>query len=166
MTDILRNMSFGTGLILWIALIIVFCLLIYVAFHYMVKAYIKDEHKNIGIFLFRFSAALLAFILSITFANQRVNYFKLQSSIEEEASKLVDVHLDLKLFNTEDSQLIQAKVRDYIVLIAEDGWVSLQYDPFMSKPITSNLFPNSTARGSPTYPRPISAIFLFTIIQL
>lgn len=135
MTDILTNTSFGAGLLIWLALIIAFCLLIYLAFHYLIRAYLKDEHKNVGVFLFRFSAALLAFILSITYANQRVDYFKLQSSIETEASKLVDVHLDLKLFDTEASQLIQAKVRNYIVLIAEEGWASIQDDPFMSKPV-------------------------------
>ncbi len=34
----------------------------------------------------------------------------------------------------------------------------------ISKPITGRLRPNSTAKGSPTYPRPIIAIVLFFII--
>jgi len=135
MKDFLINTSFGAGLLIWVALVVAFCLLIYLSFHYLIRAYLKDKHKNVGEFLFRFSAALLAFILSITFANQRVNYFKLQSSIEEEASKLVDVHLDLKLFDTEASQVIQAKVRNYILLIAQEGWVSIQDNPFMSEPV-------------------------------
>ena len=33
----------------------------------------------------------------------------------------------------------------------------------MSKPITSRFFPNSAARGNPTYPKPIIAIFLIII---
>ena len=135
MTEFLTNTSFGIGLLTWLALIIALCLVIYIGFHYLIRAYLKDEHKNVGVFLFRFSAALLAFILSISFANQRVNYFKIEASIEAEASKLVDVHLDLKLYDSESARLIQRKLRDYIVFIAQDGWESLQEDPFMSEPI-------------------------------
>jgi len=135
MTEILTNTSFGAGLLIWVALIIAFCLLIYIAFHYLIRVYLKEEHKSIAVFLFRFSAGLLAFILSISFANQRLNYSRLQSSIEKEAAKLVDIHLDLKLFDTEASKLIQVKVRSYILLIAENGWTAFNEDPFASEPI-------------------------------
>jgi len=135
MTDFLLNTSFGIGLVIFVVIIIAFCLIIYLAFHYIIRKYLTTENKNVGIFLFRFSAALLAFIISITFANQRVNYFRVQSSIEKEASKLVDVHVDLKLFDTDASRLIQVKIRDYILIVAEDGWSSIQEDPFTSQPI-------------------------------
>jgi len=135
MKDLLVNTGFGAGLMLFVIITIAFCLVIYLAFHYLIRKHLNPENKNVGVFLFRFSAALLAFIISITFANERVNYFRVQSSIEKEASKLVDVHLDLRLYDTDSSNLIQAKVRDYILFIADDGWKSLQEDPFMSKPI-------------------------------
>ena len=135
MTEILTNISFGAGLLIWVALIVAFCILIYIAFYYFIRGSLKEKHKSIADFFFRFSASLLAFILSISFANQRINYSRLQSSIEEEAAKLVDIHLDLKLFDTEASKLVQIKVRTYIVLIADNGWADFDEDPFASEPI-------------------------------
>ena len=135
MKDFLLNTSFGIGVITFVLIIIVSGLIIYLAFHYLFRAYVKDDNKKIGDFFFKFAAGLLAFILSISFANQRVNYYKVKTSIETEASKLVDVHLDLNLYDTEASHLIQKKIRDYIVYIAETGWVSFENDPFTSEPI-------------------------------
>ena len=76
---------------------------------------------------------MLGLLLSITFANQRVSYFNIKTTIEAEASKLVDIHIDLNLFNSEESKLIQVKVRDYIMSISEDGWLSLYENPFKSR---------------------------------
>jgi hypothetical protein len=62
-----------------------------------------------------------------------VSYFKLKTTIEAEASKLVDIHIDLDLLNSEESKLIQVKVRDYIMSISEDGWLTLYENPFKSR---------------------------------
>ena len=144
MKDFLTNSSFGLGLLTWVAIIITISLIIYIAFHFLIRSYLKDEHKSRGDFFFRYSAALLAFILSISFANQRVNYYKVQNSIEKEASELVDVHLDLRLYDTEAADLIQKKVRDYIVYIAQTGWKYFEGDPFTSEPtlMTRDIYMN------------------------
>ena len=62
-----------------------------------------------------------------------MSYFNIKTTIEAEASKLVDIHIDLNLFNSEESKLIQVKVRDYIMSISEDGWLSLYENPFKSR---------------------------------
>jgi len=135
MRDLLVNTGFGLGLMMFVVGTIAFCLIIYLAFYYLIRKRLNAENKNVGVFLFRFAAALLAFILSITFANQRVNYFRVQTSVEKELSNLVDVLVDLRLYDTEASLLIHEDIREYITFIAEDSWESIRKDPFMSKPI-------------------------------
>jgi len=133
MIDILYNLSLVTGLVLFSSMTILFSFAVYLIVHYLIKNNLKKDHERVGRTLFRVAASLLALILSITFANQRVSYFKLKTTIEAEASKLVDIHIDLDLINTEESILIQKKVRDYIITISEDGWLTLYQDPFKSR---------------------------------
>lgn len=133
MTDILYNLSLETGLILIILISIIFSFIIYLTTHYIVKPYIQKSHEKVGRVLFRVAASLLGLILSITFANQRVSYFNLKAAIEAEASKLVDIHFDLKLINTEESNALDMKVRNYVLIVAEDGWLSLYDHPFNSR---------------------------------
>ena len=135
MKNFFINQNFEIGLILFIILIIGFCLIVYFAFHYLIRKHLESESLLVGDFFFRFTAGILAFILSITYANQRINYQNLKTSIEIEAVKLVDIHLDLRLYNTEESRLIQVKIRDYISFTADDKWESIQNDPFFSEPV-------------------------------
>jgi hypothetical protein len=132
MIDILYNLSLEAGLALFLIITIIFSFTIYLTIHYLVRGEVKKNHERVGRTLFRVAASLLGLILSITFANQRVSYFKLKTTIEAEASKLVDIHIDLDLINTKESKLLQAKVRDYIMIITEDGWLTLYEDPFKS----------------------------------
>jgi hypothetical protein len=133
MIDILYNLSLVAGLALFLIITIIFSFIIYLAIHYLIRRDLEKNHERVGRTLFRVAASLLALILSITFANQRVSYFKLKTAIEAEASKLVDIHIDLGLIDSEESRLLQVKVRDYVMTIAEDGWLALHTDPFKSR---------------------------------
>jgi hypothetical protein len=83
--------------------------------------------------LFRISASLLALVLSLTFANQRVSYFQVKGNLEVEASKLVDVHVALGLMEHVEARAMQQKVRVYIGKIMKEGWVPLFATPFESE---------------------------------
>ncbi len=134
MIDFLIEVSMGTGLGILLSITIAFSLIVYLSFHYLIKDNITKKHETVGRILFRVSASLLSLILSITFANQRVDYFKLKSTMVAEASTMVDLKIDLDLFDTDDAYLIQKKVRDYVLYISTDGWKSLHEDPFKSRP--------------------------------
>lgn len=134
MIDFLIDLSLISGLVIFIITIISFSLIIYLTFHYLIKDILKKSHNNVGRILFRVAASLLSLILSITFANQRVSYFQLKTSMVAEASKMVDIVIDIDLFDTEEGNLIKAKIRNYVLYISEDGWKSLQEDPFNSRP--------------------------------
>ena len=134
MFEFLLNISLGVGLLIFVPISVSFGLSIYLIFHYIIKSKLRKNHQNMGRMLFRVAASLLSLILSLTFANQRVNYFKLKSSLETEASLLFDIKVDLDLFDTKEAYEIQTKLKDYVFFIAEDGWKSLYENPFNSRP--------------------------------
>lgn len=133
MIDILNNLSLETGLALFLVVSVLLSFTIYLLTHYLIRNDIKKSHERVGRTLFRAAASLLALILSITFANQRVSYFNLKTTIEAEASQLVDIHIDLDLLNTEEAKLLQKKVRNYVMAISEDGWLTIYENPFNSR---------------------------------
>ena len=134
MIDFLIDLSLMRGLVIFIISIILFSLIIYLTFNFLIKDKIKKKHETVGRILFRVAASLLSLILSITFANQRVNYFQLKSSMVAEASVMVDLKMDIDLFDTKEALGIQRKIRDYVLYISEDGWKSVHEDPFKSRP--------------------------------
>lgn len=135
MIDILISVPMIIGLPLFMLIVIILGALLYQGAHILLKKYISKEHERVGRVLFRTSASLLGLILSFTFANQRVDYFRLKDSLVSEASSLVDIHMGLRIFNTAEANIIQQEVRDYIVIITEDGWKSINSNPFESRTI-------------------------------
>lgn len=93
---------------------ILFSLLIYLISHKAIKNHLKKSHERVGRVLFRTTASLLALMLSLSFANQRVNYYKIKDALESEASQLVDIWLDLQLYDTQEALDLQQKVKHYI----------------------------------------------------
>jgi len=89
-------------------------IMIYLVSHKLIKSSLGKKHERTGRVLFRTTASLLALLLSFTFANQRVNYYKIKDSLELEASQLVDIWLDLQLYDTPRAREIQDKLRFYI----------------------------------------------------
>jgi hypothetical protein len=89
-------------------------IIIYLIAHRAIRNIQKKYHERTGRVLFRTTASLLALLLSFTFANQRVNYYKIKDSLELEASQLVDIWLDLQLYKTPEAEEILDKLRFYI----------------------------------------------------
>jgi hypothetical protein len=139
MLELLYNVNAELGLLIFLGISISFSVSIYMVANFFVKNILNKKNEVVGRMLFRVTASLLALILSITFANQRINYFKIKQSIEAEAAQLVDIHVDLDLYGGSEANEIQIKIRDYVVNVSEDGWVSLQEDPFQSSQFTQFL---------------------------
>ena len=104
---------------LFVAILI--SLIIYVASYHTIKNQLKKGHERIGRVLFRVTASLLGLLLSLSFANQRVNYFKIKDSLESEAAQLVDIWLDLQLYGTPEAIELQEKVKFYIRTILHES---------------------------------------------
>jgi hypothetical protein len=115
--------------------------LIYLISHRLIRSQLSKAHERTGRVLFRTTASLLALLLSFTFANQRVNYYKIKDSLELEASQLVDIWLDLQLYNTSEAEEIQEKLRHYIRSILHEELPSEQNILFTpSAAIYMNLY--------------------------
>lgn len=133
MSELLLRIPLYIGLPMFMIFIVLLGGLIYIGSHRLLKRYIQKQHERVGRVLFRTSASLLGLILSFTFANQRVDYFRLKQSLVSEASQIVDIHMGLNLYNSPEAERIQEEVRDYVFFITEDGWKSINKDPFLSR---------------------------------
>lgn len=111
-------------------------IIIYLVSHNIFRNRLKRRHERTGRVLFRTSASLLALLLSFTFANQRVNYYKIKDSLESEASHLVDISMDLQLFGTPRAKEIQEKVKHYIRSILHDEFQNEKENPFFTPSVS------------------------------
>lgn len=146
MVQLIDQVNVFTGLFTFLVFTLVGSLIIYrVSANYLQQNLTKD-HERAGRVLFRISASLLALVLSLTFANQRVGYFKVKANLEDEASKLVDVHFALGMINTPEALELQKDVRVYIGKIMKEGWVPLYNTPFESEQfkLFKNLYKSVT----------------------
>lgn len=117
-------------------LVAIICsLIIYLLARLAVKNRIKKQHERTGRVLFRTTASLLALLLSLSFANQRVNYYKIKDALESEASQLVDIWLDLQLYGTDEAKELQTKVRFYIRSILKDEIDYKHENPLFGPPV-------------------------------
>jgi len=132
MIDFLLTANRLTGLVILLLITVSYSLVIYLTAHHIIKKHLRKRHERVGRVLFRVAASLLALILSITFASQRVEYFEIKQSISAEASAIVDLKIDMDLYDTEASYLIESKIKDYVYSVSNDGWKSLSAEPFNS----------------------------------
>lgn len=110
-------------------------IIVYLSAHFFIRKQFKKQHERTGRVLFRTTASLLALLLSFTFANQRVNYYKIKDALESEASQLVDIWLDLQLFGTQEALDIQEKVKHYIRSILHEEISYEEQKPFFGPPV-------------------------------
>ena len=114
-----------TSLPVFILVAVIASIIVYLISYKAIHNSLSKTHERTGRVLFRTTASLLALMLSFTFANQRVSYFKIKDSLEAEAAHLVDIYLDLHLYNTPEAEEILEKEKHYIRSILKEG---LDYD--------------------------------------
>lgn len=109
--------------------------ILYFAAYFAIKSRLKKNHERTGRVLFRTTASLLALLLSLSFANQRVNYYKIKDALENEASQLVDIWLDLQMYNTQEAKDLQQKVKHYIRSILHNEIDYQEENPLFGPPV-------------------------------
>lgn len=131
--EFLLSLPLLTGLLMTIAVVVLAGHFIYVGFHQLIQKYLDKKHERMGRVLFRTSAGLLAFIISLSYANYQLAYLKIEESLEEEAAQLVDVYIDLKILDTEEAHSMRKDVENYIQSIIDNQWKYISDKPFTSK---------------------------------
>lgn len=125
----------AVSMTVFLLLAVLLSLLIYLIAHKAINKQLKRPHERTGRVLFRTSASLLALMLSFTFANQRVNYYKIKDSLELEAAHLVDIYLDLQLFKSPEAVDIQEKIKHYIRSILHEEYKIKDENPFFNSSV-------------------------------
>lgn len=132
MLEFILKLTFWQGLFLTMISIA----LIGVAVIFLVKKYVsphlKKQHEKVGRLLFRVTAGLIALLISLSYANERVAQGKIMDALEEEASLLVNSALILKIFENEQSEVIRDRIIEYIDLTISDDWKTVKSNPYFS----------------------------------
>ncbi len=121
-----------TSLPAFILVAVICSIIVYLTSHKLIHNSLSKTHERTGRVLFRTTASLLALMLSFTFANQRVSYFKIKDSLESEAAHLVDIYLDLQFYNTPEAEEILEKEKHYIRSILKEGLDFEKDNPFFT----------------------------------
>lgn len=98
-----------------------------------IKHKITKQHEKVGRILFRVTAGLIALLISLSYANERMEQYKIMSSMEREASLIVNAALKLNMIHSEESSQIKQKLVGYVDATISDNWKSLMANPFFSK---------------------------------
>lgn len=134
--NVFYDWPLGVSLPVFLFVTVLVSMLIYLISHRIVLKRLKRRHERTGRVLFRTTASLLALLLSLTFANQRVNYYKIKDSLESEASHLVDITVDLQLFDTPRAKELQEKVKHYIRSILHEKQKTEDENPFFTPSVS------------------------------
>jgi hypothetical protein len=94
---------------------------------------ITKQHERVGRLLFRVTASLLALLISLSYANEKIGYNKVVNSLEVEAAIIASVMLKLKLHRSELAEQIREDFVDYVQYTIDDGWRKVIDDPYRSK---------------------------------
>lgn len=135
---ILLELPFLMGLLITVLTISVGGVLIVLLFKRFIEKKMTKQHERIGRLLFRVTAGLIALLLSLSYANEKVRYIKILDSMEEEASILANVSMRLSQFETVESKTALRKIMKYVDLTINDDWKKMESDPFFSE-ITQSL---------------------------
>ena len=99
----------------------------------MVVPGLTKQHERVGRLLFRVSASLLALLISLSYANEKVNYDKVVNSLEVEAALIANVMLKLKIHRTDLAEEVREGLMEYVQFTIDDGFEHVVQNPYYSK---------------------------------
>ena len=86
----------------------------------------NDENRELALNMFRIIATLLSLLLSLTFADVRVEIGMVRNSVETEAGQLADIYKDLNAFESVEANAVSVELLDYVDAVIDDEWQALQ----------------------------------------
>ncbi len=84
------------------------------------------ENSNLALQLFRVIGTLLVLLLSLTFADVRIETGAIRDSVDAEAGLLGDILKYLDAFDTPEAVAITAQLVEYIDAVIEDEWEAMR----------------------------------------
>lgn len=133
MLEFILNLSFWQGLILTTTTICISGLTLIWIIKRIVQPHLTKEHEKVGRLLFRVTAGLIALLVSLSYANERVAQSKIVDSLEAEASLIVNSILILDMIDDPGAMKIRMALIDYVSMTMTKNWQDIGSDPFFSK---------------------------------
>ena len=93
--EFLLELPLRLGLIIFILLISIAGLIVVYLFKKNLGKRINKQHEKVGRLLFRVTAGLIALLVSLSYANEKVRQTKIIDSMEEEVSIIINLSLRL-----------------------------------------------------------------------
>lgn len=133
MNNIFLDLSVLNGIILITLGVAIPGLIVIFIARSIVKVRITKQHERVGRLLFRVTASLLALLISLSYANEKVGYNKVVNSIEAEAALIASASLKLGMHRTELAEKVRADLLQYVQFTIDDDWHKVVSDPYVSK---------------------------------
>lgn len=133
MNNIFLDLSVINGLVLITLGIAIPGLMVIFIARRIVRERITKEHERVGRLLFRVTASLLALLISLSYANEKVGYNKVVNSVEAEAALIASAYLKLGMHKTLLAEKVKEDLKQYVEFTIEDDWSKVISDPYVSK---------------------------------
>jgi len=131
--DFLLKLPVWMGLLIVILTITISGLIVVTQTKKIISKRLTKQHEKVGRILFRVTAGLIALLISLSYANEKVNHSKILDSIESESALIVGIIINLKLYETKESSIITEKISDYINLTLKDDWKNIDSNPYFNE---------------------------------
>lgn len=125
MTNFLMSLHPVVSMFVFLAGMTALGVFIYLLGHRLPKGSVNSTSQRMGIFMWRSTGALLAFMLAINYADVRSDYMNIHRSIEFEVAQLRDLRADLDRFDTPEARAVAATLTDYTRGVFETEWDAL-----------------------------------------
>ena len=136
--EFLLELPLALGLFLFILFISSAGIIIVYLFKKLIGNRMTKQHEKVGRLLFRVIAGLIALLVSLSYANERVHQSKIIDSMEEEAAIIIAVSMRLSQFNSFEAKTAYTKINEYVALTIDDNWENIENDPYFSR-ITQSM---------------------------
>jgi hypothetical protein len=129
----LLELNVWIGLLIVVTVVTLAGLIVVIQVKKRIKHKLTKQHEKVGRILFRVTAGLIALLISLSYANERMKQYKIMDSMETEASFILNAVVKLKMLPSEESYQIRDNFKQYINKTISDRWKNTKADPFYSK---------------------------------
>lgn len=131
--DLLFQLPTWLGICVTVVIIVVLGFLVVSFSKRIIAEKLNKRHERVGRLLFRVTAGLIALLLSLSYANERIEQNKLRDSMELEASLIINVMIKLGLHSSDEAERLKRTMVEYIELTLNDRWEDVKSNPFFSE---------------------------------
>lgn len=128
----LLDLPMWLGLLIVILIITICGLIIVTQVKKRIHHKITKQHERVGRILFRVTAGLIALLISLSYANERMEQYKIIDSMEAEVSLLVNAGIKLNMLESKEADIIKQSLVKYVNSTIEENWENVQGNPFFS----------------------------------